>query len=210
MSADTSQKQGTSRCTECGATFLRASSRGRPPKLCDQCDARKNGARRERQRKKKPTTTEPSASPFFVLGQGPDDTRPDPSTWSERLAVGLSLSSDLDVAAQSVGMSFLTQAQLKSLAAQAQRHQDLIDGKSSATAKQLHAALALASLELRARATSLSPGVLASSVKALTTSISEFSGGSQRIFSQVIIEAPRGHGEGLTQADCAKVADKSE
>lgn len=184
--------------------------KGRPPKLCDQCDHRKNGARRERQRKK-PSTAEPSSSPFFVLGQGQaDDTRPDPSTWSERLAVGLSLSQDLDVAAQSVGLSFLTKPQLKSLAAQAQRHQDLIDGKSSATAKQLHAALALASLELRARATSLSPGVLASSVKALTMSIAEFSGGSQRIFSQVIIEAPRGHGEGLTQADCAKVADKSE
>lgn len=180
--------------------------KGRPPKLCDQCDHRKNGARRERQRKK-PSTAEPSSSPFFVLGQG-DDTRPDPSTWSERLAVGLSMAHDVEAAARAVGLGFLPRAELARLEVQARgQHPDLVAGKSSAVVGQLHVALALASLELRARATSLSPGVLATSVKALTTAIGEFSGGSQRIFSTVILEMPRDHGEGSSVAEQDGVAD---
>lgn len=208
-------------CAQCGTPFARASTRGRKPKICDDCDAAKNLSRRQRAKTRSLgdfvgaiSDDEEAQTTRFAIEDAIEESkprRPDKTTWAERLAVGLSLSRDLRVAARSVGLDFMRQRDLKKLEVEAVlRHQDLIDGRASAVAKQLHAAMMLAILELRAKIPNVSPAVLASSIKALSNSIAEFSGGSQRIFSVVKIVLPEGHGGGLTQDECLSVIDPCE
>lgn len=122
---------------------------------------------------------------------------PPTETRAERLAIGMGLADDLRTAASKVGLGDIPEAELTTLAEEARKyHTALTEGKTSAVAQQIHTAMALAALRMREQALSLTQGSVAHSVKALVQAQEALTGGTQRIYSQVVIQLPGGHIEG--------------
>lgn len=183
------------RCSKCSRPFTPPNLKGpgRPRTVCDRCHDLERGPNsrrtKDREGRLRLRVTHPGEEPETLE---PDtEPRPAEATWAERLAVGLHLvPDDLEAAAVAVGLGFLSRADLDELAIRARKHVDLIDGRGAAIARQLHATLALAALELRARTEQLSAASLGATIKSLTVAIESFQGGAQRIYSDVHIHLP--------------------
>ena len=137
----------------------------------------------------------PTFQPVDSAGPSEPQVAVSRETWAERMAVGLGLASDPREAASKVGLpEGLSDEELKELAERARvYHTDLIEGRASAVARQIHTALALASLRAREQAAVLGPGVVATAIKSLVQASEALTGGAQRVYSNITIGVPKDH-----------------
>lgn len=176
-------------CESCSQTFP-VLPHGRIPRVCAEC--KPNSSNRLRTLRSLAKTNPPSSALARPL---PEDglAAIREAGEIERLAIGLSITSNIRGAAARVGLSHRSDAELEAMA-HAARHlwADLIARKPGALGAMLSSTIGLIALGLRERASLLGPHQSASTLKSLAQTLEMVQGTVQPVYSnfQIIVRAP--------------------
>lgn len=181
---------------------------GRPPIYCDQCVAANHRRRREAKADAHANraaikaedvatmvATEQQAVAEHRAGLDALEEAAYEQSLAERLAIGLGIDPDAQSAAKLAGVRYKNKRQLAKLTGIAKKkHADLIMLKPAAVGGLIHAAIALAALDVRCAHNKIPASSLPLAMSSLVKSYEALTGGLTPAYStiELIIQAPGG------------------
>ena len=173
-------------CKTCGADFTHAKSGS--PKYCPKCRPSKNRSRDWARIEARAQQAE-AAEAEALLG---DATPARPMALAgQRMAVGLSICPDDPAMAALVAGLDLTRKEAEALARTAkEKHADLMEGRTTATARTMQQALTMGALRLLERVHDLGDSQLVNALRSTVQALDQYQGGTQAAYTEVTVVWP--------------------